>query len=635
MATMPRPVAVEALSSRSLVLDPGLIAAGLTAAGGVAGLGFANGGYFPVSWGWGALAFFIVAAVALVVSKPRVPTGLGLTAFGLLAALAAWTLGSTAWSLDVTETVEEAERTLVYVAAAAAMLLLVTASRAFGVLVGVWAATTALAVAGLAIWLFPQEMGFTDPTWRYRLSAPVGYWNAFGVLCAVGVVLAFGLAAHRRGALRVAAGSSTVILLTTLYFTFSRGALGALALGLVVAVAADRHRLRLVGTACILAPAALVCVFAASRSSALTTGQASLQAVERDGHGMAVIALCLTAAAAFAMLVWDAFATRLRVPRTATVALAGVLAAAVVAAGAGATVRYGSPVTITGKAYHAFVDSPSPTQNDLQSRMLSVSGNGRAEEWHTAVSAAAGHPWLGTGAGTFDVYWFQHRRVPVSVHDAHNLYLETLAELGPVGLALLIGFLAVPVVAFARARRHPLAAVALGAYVVFLAHAAVDWDWEMPAVTLAGLFVGFALVGAARKAELPPLRLPGRLLGTTAVAACGGVVVWTLLGNIALSSSAAAAESGKYAQAARDARRADTFLPWSSQPLRRLGEAQAGAGQTVAARHSFVGAAAREPRDWTLWFDLAQVSRGAARKAALAEALTLDPLSPEIANWHP
>jgi hypothetical protein len=36
--------------------------------------------------------------------------------------------------------------------------------------------------------------------------------------------------------------------------------------------------------------------------------------------------------------------------------------------------------------------------------------------------------------------------------------------------------------------------VATGAYVAFLFHIGVDWDWEMPAVTVAGLACGTALV---------------------------------------------------------------------------------------------------------------------------------------------
>ena len=37
-----------------------------------------------------------------------------------------------------------------------------------------------------------------------------------------------------------------------------------------------------------------------------------------------------------------------------------------------------------------------------------------------------------------------------------------------------------------------------GAYCAFLVHAAVDWDWQLPAVALAGLICGASILVAAR-----------------------------------------------------------------------------------------------------------------------------------------
>ena len=104
--------------------------------------------------------------------------------------------------------------------------------------------------------------------------------------------------------------------------------------------------------------------------------------------------------------------------------------------------------------------------------------------------------------------------------DAHSLYLETLAELGPIGLALLLAALIIPLLAL-RGGRDPLLATAAGAYVAFLVHTGVDWDWELPAVTLAGLACGSAMLVARRPSDAPELRLRGKLLLLVPSAALG------------------------------------------------------------------------------------------------------------------
>lgn len=52
------------------------------------------------------------------------------------------------------------------------------------------------------------------------------------------------------------------------------------------------------------------------------------------------------------------------------------------------------------------------------------------------------------------------------------------------GPLLLVGVLGPPLVAAARQRGSPLVPAALGAYLAFLFHAAVDWDWQVPAGTI-------------------------------------------------------------------------------------------------------------------------------------------------------
>jgi O-antigen ligase len=130
----------------------------------------------------------------------------------------------------------------------------------------------------------------------------------------------------------------------------------------------------------------------------------------------------------------------------------------------------------------------------------SISMGDRPAYWRAAASDASAHPFVGSGAGSFDDYWLVHRPISAYVEDAHSLYLETAAELGLVGLVLLACALLVPLATAVAARRQPHVPVAAAAYVTFLVHAGLDWDWEMPATTLAGLACAAALLGSARRA---------------------------------------------------------------------------------------------------------------------------------------
>ena len=124
---------------------------------------------------------------------------------------------------------------------------------------------------------------------------------------------------------------------------------------------------------------------------------------------------------------------------------------------------------------------------------LSALGHNRQHYWRVAWNDFQANPWLGSGAGSFGNYWLHHRPTTEFVRDAHSLYVTTLAELGPVGLALVILALALPLAAL-RGRREPLVGTAAGGYVAFVLHTGIDWDWQMPAVTLVGLLCGASLL---------------------------------------------------------------------------------------------------------------------------------------------
>ena len=121
----------------------------------------------------------------------------------------------------------------------------------------------------------------------------------------------------------------------------------------------------------------------------------------------------------------------------------------------------------------------------------------RPEYWRAALDDAMDHPLLGSGAGSYDEYWAAHGDPSIAVRDAHSLYMETLAELGVIGLVLVLAVLAIPLVALGGAHAS-IRVAAAGALVAYIVHAGLDWDWEMPVVTLAGIACAVALLVSAR-----------------------------------------------------------------------------------------------------------------------------------------
>jgi hypothetical protein len=595
---------------------------------GLVALATANGGYFPPAWGSAALALGWVVAVALVVG--RVSVGRREVAFvALLAGLASWTCLSAVWSPSAASSLREGFRALLLPLTAAAAVVVLSRLRVAGALAVAWAGIAAISAYALATRLVPDRLGVFDAIAGYRLSEPLGYWNALGIFAALGVLLAVALVVGARAmSLRLAAAASLPTLALTIYFTFSRGAWAALALGVLAQLVVDPARGRLAMVLIAIGAAPALALVAATRSDSLTRVDASLAQAAAEGHRLLGWLVVCTVLAAGSGLVASRVSARFEHPGRVVLALA---ACAAVVAVVGAP---GSPQALPAKAWNAFSARPPDTGGDLNRRLHSFSGSGRAQQWTVALDQARERPLLGWGAGSYEAYWLRHRDVPGKVRDAHSLYLELLAELGVVGLALLLAALLVPVWAAISARRHPVVPAAFGAYAAYLVHAGVDWDWELPAVTLTAVFVGAALLVAARDSAAAPL---SRRKRTGALAVTLGVIVVAfvgLAGSTALSKSARAARAGDWRASIDSAERAQAWAPWSPDAPKRIGDAELALGRASRARASYRTAIAHAPNDWSLWFDLARASRGLEQRRALARAAELNPLSPEIEQFR-
>jgi len=595
----------------------------------VGALAAAQGGYFPSAWGWATLGLLWPSGLALVLrSNARISRAEAALVVAW-SALLSWIAVSISWSRDLPQTVLEVERSLVYVAGIFALVVIGRSTSVRYVLGGLLGAISLIASFSLATRLFPGRLQVYDRSAVYRLAEPIGYWNGLAVFTAMGVILALGFSARSRSPYaRVVCAALVVVLLPTFYFTFGRSGWIALGAGVLVAVLVDPRRLQLLVTLLIVLPASVAAVWLAAHSPGLTHAGVSAARAAHDGHRFALI-LCVLAAASGAGVALLVIAEQ-RVTPSSRVrrGFAALLLVSVAAALALTFARYGDPVTLTRKGYAAF-KAPPPHAANLNRRLLSFSGNGRYELWRLAWMDARDHPLLGSGPGTYERFFLKHQPSDVGrVRDAHGLYIETLAELGPIGLVLLVTALGIPLVVAVRARAHPLVPVAIGAYTAFVVHSIADWDWELPAVTLAALLCGGAVVLAGRRhGRVQRLSVPVRAVALAATVAVAVFAAVGLIGNSALSAGDAARRAGDWDRAASEARRAHSWMRWSPRPWSVLGEAQLGAGLVREARASFRKAAAMDPGDWSVWYDLARASTGRARVAALERAVALYPRS--------
>jgi hypothetical protein len=590
-----------------------------------------DGGYFPTEWASSSLVLFWIATAALLLRDRFAIGRLELAMVALLTAFVAWIALSAIWSTSVERSVLEVERGLVYVAGLLTVFLVARGRSVTELLGAVWGAS--LLVAGIALTklFFPDR--FSVPTGVfYRLSEPLGYMNALALVAVIGALLAMAFAAHAgSSSTRAFAAGSLVVFVLAVFFTFSRGGWLCLAVGLVAMFSLDPRRVGLARTLAAVIPVTSVAVWLGSRAHALTTPDASAASAAQQGHLLAVETVALFAAAALATIAATFAARRISFGHRASTAAAGTLLVLLFAASAAAIGHYAArPALHAIYGTGALPGYPLGTQPDSNSA-LSLSG--RIPVWRQAWRDWEAHPALGSGAGTFEQYWLEHRRSSVNVRDAHSLYLETLAEVGPVGLGLLAATLAIPLLAVARARSHPFVPAAFAAYVAYLVHAAGDWDWEMPAVTLLALSCGAALVLAVRPAErrTPSVRIRAPvavgILISSVVAFAG------LVGNGALAASARAASSHQWRQSASEARRAIHWMPWSSEARWRLALAQGGEGELVAARVTLRRATVKNPREWRPWLALVPLVSGQPQNFALKQAALLNPRNPEIVQF--
>ena len=564
-----------------------------------------------------------------------------LVAGGFLAGLALLSGLSIAWTPGAETAFLEANRILLYLGVFLLVALFATGSSPARWVDGIGIGIVAIAIVALVARLFPHMIDAATDSSPFegdpRATWPLGYWNALGVLVALGIPPMLRAAVLARyAAARAAAVATLPLLAATIYLTSSRGGVGTAVVATVAYVALTRERGRtLVATAIGAAAGAGAIAVLAARSALLDEPFGDPAAIGQ-GHSAAILigAICLGAGAAYLV------ATRLPIRVPAPSRRVGIALGVVALLGAGAAAAASDP----GQRLDDFKTPPATTSN-VREHLGSGSGSGRWQFWSAAVDEFEAHPVAGGGAGSFPAWWLEHGSLRYFTGNAHSLYLQTLGELGLVGLALLLAMLGTVAFAAVRRLRGPpagraetaaVAALAIG----FLAAAAFDWMWQIPAVALVGIAALALLAGTDRREAAPgprprwPWRVGVVVLGAAAVVA--QAIPLVTRSEIERSQERAARYDfpGAFASA-NDARR---IQPWAASPYMQLALLHEATGDPWAAEESLRDAIDRDDSDWRLWLLAARVAHrqgdAAGTAANLRRATQLNPRSPLIASFR-
>jgi tetratricopeptide (TPR) repeat protein len=604
----------------------------------------------------------LVAAAATVDTARRARLW-GAGAAVALFAVAAWTALSVAWSVEPSDSWIEASRTLSYAATFAGAIALVRLApgRWRSLIAGVLLATVVVSGYAVATKILPDLLA-SGPTLA-RLNAPFNYWNAVGLTAGLGVPPCLWLGARREGhgALAGLAPPAICLLLVTVLFCYSRGALFALVLGVAFWFVVTPLRLRAASTLAIGAIGAGAVIAWTFAQPALTTDDAPLSARTTAGHelGMVLLLALLICAAAGLVL---RFATLRNPPARRTrhrVGVAFLVAVAVVPVAAVLALSVSSRGLI-GSISHDWAELTNTTPDVGNSvGRLTALGSERALYWQVAIKAFDASPLLGNGAGSYTTVFLRYAATPATVANAHGYIVQTLADLGLVGLVLSLLLAALWVRGAIRAtgpfRRRPGARADESAeriglltlitcVVIFTIHSGIDITWFVPGDAMIALLCAGWIVGRGPRSSVIPRGRPrlASLRDSRVAWIAAATVVLTLLvawsqwqplrSQDAAGNAVVALSDDDYQLARSDADTAIAENPLDYAPLVWLAFAQAGLHDLSAGEATMDRAVQLQPSNPETWYELAffefyELGDPTAALRDLAPALYLDPQS--------
>jgi tetratricopeptide (TPR) repeat protein len=385
---------------------------------------------------------------------------------------------------------------------------------------------------------------------------------------------------------------------------------------------------------------AALAIAAATQRDALEHNLQNATAARQGDEMLAVILIVCVGVAllrvALGIAMQHGLWPRPRISREATALLLGGLATALLAIGLAA----GAPDRLSN-AFHDFKHPSGATAGP--ERFSSASGGGRYQFWGSALDAFSSKPLTGIGPGTYEYWWAQNGPIPGFVRNAHNLYLETLAELGIPGLALLLALLgSVFVIGMGKWRRaesyeRALLAAALAAASVFVTAAAIDWVWQLTVIPVAILLLAAAVLRTSAGSRSKPEDQTGAT-GKTRIALVGlalvslVVIAVPMLAVRDVRQSQADARAGKLTSALDAAKSAANLTGFAATPNLQRALVLEAQGNLDGAAGAAGDATREESTNWRTWFTLSRIEAERGRpQAAVAAYRTARSLNPRSA----
>lgn len=582
-----------------------------------------------------ATAVFGRAAYNGTLPRP-LNASLGLLFMALLAALTALSVG---WSLVPNDSMLDALRLISYtsVLALAALLAQMHQNRAREILLGLGLAALIIAVYSLSTRCFPGIFPDTDNFARIRL--PFGYWNAVGCVAALGFVAALWAGTRRRESrwIEVASYPAGGLFVMSLMLSQSRGALLALAVGLAVWMILMPMRLRSAGWLAIVGVLSGLAVIWAYSRPGLTTD--ALPMATRESIGWKLFAALMLLSIALTAAGWlvrsQRFARPLTAPRRRSLGklLLVLLALSPFVLVVGVGVGSDRGLSTFSDSFDNFFTTSTLAPGNSPTR-LTQTNSLRGRYWSEAYKILDHHPLHGTGADSFGVARLQYRSDYLNASHAHGMIPQVAADLGILGLLVLLGLTIVWLTAAFKlggaARRAPwhwlgpddearLASVGIMVVaIVFGAHSAIDWVWYVPGVAFFGLLAGGWVLGtpAAHSAATAagPVAEPVRggraaLLRAGAIAIVGVAIAWAVYQPVRATHKVEAglnvAESDP-AKAIKLGNSAIDLDPTNANAYMLVSTAQSNQGREKQAQGTLLALVARQPSNPAAWLRLAQ-----------------------------